>query len=184
MKKSLLISTRNARGFTLIELLVVIAIIGLLSAVIIAPIQSSRKKARDAKRISELKSMDNAMQVYYTEYSMYPTETAFTDTGWRTACSNTGTGLTGTVTTATPVIPTYPAPFFPVYLAQMPADPLNVLATGSNYCYAYRSDGLQYKIVLFNILEATEYPPNFGDQAAGSPVTRWAICSGVTGCAW
>lgn len=182
MKKSLL--TSNNKGFTLIELLVVIAIIGLLSAVIIAPIQSSRKKARDAKRVSELKSIETAMQVYYTEYSSYPTETAWTDTNWRTACSNTGTGLTGTVTTITPVIPTYPAAFFPNYMAQMPTDPLNALATGSNYCYAYRSNGQQYKVVLFNILEADAYPPNFGDQASGSPVTRWAICSGTTACAW
>ena len=53
---------KGFRGFTLIELLVVIAIIGLLSTIIAAPIQSARKKARDAKKIAELKSTQLAFE--------------------------------------------------------------------------------------------------------------------------
>lgn len=66
--------TKNGfRGFTLIELLVVIAIIGLLSTIIAAPIQSARKKARDAKKVAELKSTQLALEQYAESNSaQYP----------------------------------------------------------------------------------------------------------------
>jgi prepilin-type N-terminal cleavage/methylation domain-containing protein len=74
-------NSAGVRGFTLIELLVVIAIIGLLSTIIAAPIQSARKKARDAKKIAELKSTELALEQYAESNSaQYPT-TPFAKTG-------------------------------------------------------------------------------------------------------
>jgi len=61
------------RGFTLIELLVVIAIIGILSSVVLASLNGARKKGRDARRISDLKQVQLALEMYYdSNSSEYP----------------------------------------------------------------------------------------------------------------
>ena len=54
-------------GFTLIELLVVIAIIGLLSTMAVVSLNSARAKARDAKRLSDVKQMANILSIQATE---------------------------------------------------------------------------------------------------------------------
>ena len=62
-----------SRGFNLIELLVVIAIIGILSSVVLASLNSARVKGRDAARISNVKSLETAMELYYDDNNGYPT---------------------------------------------------------------------------------------------------------------
>jgi len=64
---------KNNRGFTLIELLVVIAIIGILASVILASLDSARTKAQDAQRISDVKSLKTALEMYYQDNGGYPT---------------------------------------------------------------------------------------------------------------
>ncbi len=53
----------NKKGFTLIELLVVIAIIGLLSTMAVISLNSARLKARDAKRLSDVKQMSTLLSL-------------------------------------------------------------------------------------------------------------------------
>lgn len=61
------------KGFTLIELLVVIAIIGILSSVVLASLNSARLKSRDARRVSDLKQLQLALELYYdANSSNYP----------------------------------------------------------------------------------------------------------------
>ena len=63
----------NKRGFTLIELLVVIAIIGILSSVVLASLNTARKKGRDARRVADLKQLQLALELYYDANNNYPT---------------------------------------------------------------------------------------------------------------
>ena len=51
-------------GFTLVELLVVIAIIGILSTLAVVSLNGARSKARDARRLSDLKAVQSALELY------------------------------------------------------------------------------------------------------------------------
>ncbi len=62
----------NKQGFTLIELLVVIAIIGLLSTLSILALNSARARARDAKRVADVKQIQTALEMYYNDAGDYP----------------------------------------------------------------------------------------------------------------
>ena len=55
----------NKKGFTLIELLVVIAIIGLLATLSVVALNTARVKARDARRVSDVKQMQTALEMYF-----------------------------------------------------------------------------------------------------------------------
>src|SRR3989338_6269510 len=63
-KKVHLAFARAKRGFTLIELLVVIAIIGLLSTLAVVSLNNARSKARDARRVSDIKTIQTAAELY------------------------------------------------------------------------------------------------------------------------
>ena len=58
---------KNKKGFTLIELLVVIAIIGLLSTLAIVSLNNARSKSRDARRTSDVKAIQLALELYKAE---------------------------------------------------------------------------------------------------------------------
>jgi len=60
-------------GFTLIEMLVVIAIIGLLSSVVVIGLSGARQKARDARRIADIRQIQNALEIFYDAVTGYPT---------------------------------------------------------------------------------------------------------------
>lgn len=62
-------------GFTLIELLVVIAIIGVLAAYISASLNNARTRSRDARRLSDIKQIQNALTLYADSNSaLYPAD--------------------------------------------------------------------------------------------------------------
>ena len=66
---------KNKKGFTLIELLVVIAIIGLLATLSVIALNTARVKARDARRVSDIKQIQTALEMAFDASvdSKYPT---------------------------------------------------------------------------------------------------------------
>lgn len=59
------------KGFTLIEMLIVIAIIGILSSMILVGLGSARAKARDSRRISDIRQIQNGLEIYYSNNQTY-----------------------------------------------------------------------------------------------------------------
>lgn len=68
-------SSKFNRAFTLIELLVVISIIAIITGIIITNLQTSRSKARDAQRISDISQMQLAINLYFDRCKQYPNST-------------------------------------------------------------------------------------------------------------
>ena len=80
------------RGFTLIELLVVISIISLLSSVVLSSLSTARAKARDARRKSDLKQLQLAMELYLENHNrvlMSEVQPNDTSIGCTTSCDQT-----------------------------------------------------------------------------------------------
>ena len=66
---------KYSKGFTLIELLVVVAIIGILAAIVFAPLQTALRKGRDAKRIAEIKTLQADLILYSDSHNgQYPSD--------------------------------------------------------------------------------------------------------------
>src|SRR3989344_2092590 len=54
------------------ELLVGVAIIGVLASIVLASLNTSRAKGRDARRVSDMHEITNALSLYYSANGSYP----------------------------------------------------------------------------------------------------------------
>jgi general secretion pathway protein G len=110
-------ATKKNSGFTLIELLVVIAIIGILSTLAVVALNSARQKSRDAKRVADVKQIQTALELYFADQSLYPTQATAVvlgATATKTLSSgiaaNAGFAATAVGTNYMGLVPTAPLP--------------------------------------------------------------------------
>ncbi len=120
----------KTKGFTLIELVVVMAIIAILTALASFNFNQARLRARDVQRKSELKAIQNALELYKNDQmpQTYPSNAQ---------------GLTATLV--------------PMFMAKLPIDPKEKVTSGSWMGYIYnRTSALNY--TLQTCLENTSDP--------------------------
>lgn len=108
LRRDLKKNNMRRKGFTLIELLVVIAIIGLLSTLAVVALNNARQKSRDAKRVSDIKQVSTALELYFADNNGYPVEAVavtlgdathacFDEDGFVASCDGGGTTYMGLV---------------------------------------------------------------------------------------
>lgn len=141
--------SKKQKGFTLIELLVVISIIGLLGTLAMTSINNARMKARDTKRMADLKQIQKALDLYYDTNKAYPMISQ------ARSYYNALTPGTGTVWTGAGSLGTALAP----YMQNLPKDPMNNSNT-QEYRYDSKPAGLGVGYGLAINLEGTysSYP--------------------------
>lgn len=129
---------RRKQGFTLIELLVVIAIIGVLASVVLASLNASRGKSRNAAVLSQIAEYEKAINLYYAEHGEYPTHPSGSGFYNRRFCLGSGTvhncwngaNFSGSQLTSL-LVPNY-MPSVPGFTQGELGSPVHVSCTGTN----------------------------------------------------
>lgn len=121
---------KKQQGFTLVELLVVVAIIGLLSTLAVVAFNGARMKARDVKRVTDVKQIQTALALYFSDEDTYP-------------------AASGTASSTFIASPLKGPNSLTTYMKNVPSNPTSVdVACGSSAFYTYTQDqgGSSYTI--------------------------------------
>ncbi len=59
------------KGFTLIEMILVVTIIAILATSILVGLGGARTSARNARRVADLRNLQNALELYYNKNGYY-----------------------------------------------------------------------------------------------------------------
>ncbi|MFZ2199918.1 MAG: type II secretion system protein [Microgenomates group bacterium] len=145
------------RGFTLIELLIVMAILGVLATTGFANFVSSRLKAKDISRKSDLQMVAKSLEAYVNDYRGYPDSSA-----------------AGEIMVAGVAIP-WGSPFADAnttYATVLPVDP-------SGYKYFYVKSGSGYYLYghLENAQDSKIYAPATPGCGGTEPSCNYKISS-------
>ncbi len=115
--------SNTKQAFTLIELLVVIAIVSIISATVITSLDGARSKARDAQRMSHIREIQQALEMFHIDNGVYPIS------NWRYSYNSDWESWLGAA--------------LEPYMPTMPVDPVNeaTAAYSGGLSYAYYAIG-------------------------------------------
>ena len=127
---------KSTAGFTVIEALITVAAAAIMILVLLTAIISARARARDARRLADVRSFASALKLFYKDNNFYPQ-------GTRTILDGTQ-GLDTTGWNGKPVPPIY---MQKTAKSPLPADG-NCAASQNAYIYSSLSDETDYSITF------------------------------------
>ena len=75
---------KRSQGFTIVELLIVIVVIGILALLVITTYSGIQAKARNAKRQSDIASLQTQLEAFFSQNGYYPSLTDMNTASWLT----------------------------------------------------------------------------------------------------
>ena len=126
--------THRQSGFTIVELLVVIVVIAILATITSVAYTGVQERGRDAKRISDLKHLQTAIEHYKLDNGHYPSTVISGTTYWLGKCSTFYN------------VDDYIPGLAPDYIDKLPYEQYY---NSSSQCYVYRSDGTDFSLVSY-----------------------------------
>jgi prepilin-type N-terminal cleavage/methylation domain-containing protein len=163
---------RSYKAFTLIELLVVIAIIGLLSTLAVVALNSARLRSRDAKRVSDIRQIQTALELGFSETQLYPVVTG-TQNDLGSATATGGTQVLCNVS-GVPKFQATNAGCSTVYMGLVPRNPT---PNGVSYWYDNNPPGSPARYHILFSLEGQTGQLGIGMNCAGPDgITAGSSC--------
>jgi len=122
------------RGFTLMEILIVVLIVGVLAAVGIITLLTANAKSRDIQRLSDVRQVQNALELYFYNRNAFPIANNIILGGddYKVLCDSASGFQSGGEECGK------------IFLNQLPAAP----ARTADDSYVYSSDGQTYSLIF------------------------------------
>jgi prepilin-type N-terminal cleavage/methylation domain-containing protein len=146
---------QRVRGFTFVEIMVAVSLIAILSAIIYANFGNARAAARDDVRMSALKELQLAIELYKAQNGSYPAAGCSTvspnwagpgpaQESWQITCDQYIVGLV------------------PDFIADLPTDPNSEQIAGQGFYYRTDAARTNYKMMVRNSAEVKLIDPIVG----------------------